>query len=349
MMKRDMFLGSVAILLLLCFSVPMVGAVSVPPPDQPGSYHIGSYKVWYLVPPYGVYQATIRYPATSDGWRAPLDTSEAPYPGIVVANGFAGSEWNIKWIPQHLTTYGYVTICFTPPHKISGAATQWASGFRGGFETLRMQNSSRFSPIFGAVDNETRGAIGLSMGGGGCVEATGTPGSYIDAAVGLAPAGLPSVLSAARDITVPIQLQVGTLDGIVPPKRVLPMYTDYLSHSTVKEYLAITGGNHIGYIDEFYAVFGQRFGIDNPPGITVEQQHTISCRYFTAWFQYHLRHLSEYYTYIFGAEAQQDLDTGILADLRYNIPEKNDLIRINVVRRAGGAPKETMYPQISFQ
>jgi dienelactone hydrolase len=319
MKKREMFLASVAILLLICFTVPLDSAIAVSP-DQPGPYHVGSYKVWYLVPPYGLYRATIRYPATHDGWRAPIDTSGAPYPGIVVANGFAGSDWNIKWIPKHLTSYGYVTICFTPPHKISWDATQWASGFRGGFAALRTQNSSRFSPVFGAIDNGTRGAIGLSMGGAGCVEATGTPGSEIDAAVALAPAGFPSVLSAARNITVPIQLQVGTLDGLVPPASVLQMYTEYLSNSTVKEYLAITGGNHIGFIDEFYAKFGQRFGIDNPPGITVEQQHNVSRRYFTAWFQYHLRHLSEYYTYVFGADAQHDLDTGILADLRYNIP-----------------------------
>jgi hypothetical protein len=84
--------------------------------------------------------------------------------------------------------------------------------------------------------------------------------------------------------------------------------------------LAITGGNHLGFIDEKYALFGQRWGIDNPPGINVEQQHNISRIYFTAWFQYHLRQLDEYYTYIFGEQALQDLDEGILADLRYNIP-----------------------------
>jgi dienelactone hydrolase len=167
---------------------------------------------------------------------------------------------------------------------------------------------------------DTFGAIGLSMGGGGCIEATGTPGLGIDAAVGLAPAAMPSVLSAARKITVPVQLQVGTNDGFVPPGSVLQLYTDFLSNDTVKEYLVITGGNHIGFIDEFYARFGQRFGIDNPPGITYEEQRTISSRYFTAWFQFHLKHLSEYYTYIFGDEAQHDLDEGLLSDLRYNIP-----------------------------
>jgi predicted dienelactone hydrolase len=320
MMKRKIAYVSCAMVLLLLFSFPQITALNTPPPDQPGPYHIGSYKAWYLVPPYGLYRATIRYPALRDGWLAPINTTGAPYPEIVVANGFAGSEWNIKWIPSHLTSYGYVTICFTPPHKISGDATQWASGFRGGFEALQAQNSSRFSPIFGAIDTETRGAIGLSMGGGGCVEATGASGADIDAAVGLAPASMPSVLAAARNITVPVQLQVGTNDGFVPPASVLQLYTNFLSNNTVKEYLVITGGNHVGFVDEFFARFGQGLGIDNPPGITVEQQHNISRRYFTAWFQYHLRHLNEYYPYLFGDEAQHDLDEGLLSDLQYNIP-----------------------------
>jgi predicted dienelactone hydrolase len=307
------------VLLLLCVSVCSFGASPVPP-DRPGPFHVGWFKVWYEVSPYGVYRATIRYPATRDGWRAPLDISQAPYPGVVVANGFAGAEREITWIPEHLTSYGYVTLCFTPPHKISGDTTQWAYGFRGGFETLLKQNSSRLSPIIGAFDNGTRGAIGLSMGGGGCLEATGTSGSWIDAAVGLAPAGTPSALAAARNITVPTQLQVGTNDGFVPPASVLKVYTDVLSNETIKEYLAITGGNHIGFIDEFYARFAAKHGIDNPAGITVEQQHNVSRRYFTAWFQYYLKHLDEYGTYLFGDDAQHDVDSGVLADLRFHIP-----------------------------
>ncbi len=319
MRTRELFLGCGIVLLVVCLCASSVGALSRSP-DQPGPYHIGSYKVWYLEPPYGIYRATIRYPATSDGQRAPVDTSAAPCPGIVVANGYAGSEWQITWIPEHLTSYGYVTLCFTPPHRLSWDTTQWATGFLGGLRALQNQNNRRFSPIYHVLVGETWGAIGLSMGGGGCVEATGTAGSEIDASVALAPAGFPPVLAAARNITVPLQLQVGTVDRLVPPDRVLDIYSNYLTNGTTKEYLAITGGNHIGFIDEKYASLGQRWGIDNPPGISVEQQHNISRTYFTAWFQYHLRHLDEYYTYIFGEEAHQDLDNGILADLRYNIP-----------------------------
>ncbi len=320
MKKKILLLGSAAIILLLVLPIHAVEATTVPPPDEPGPYHIGYYKISYIVPPYGRYWATIRYPAIRDGWLAPKDTSEAPYPGIVVANGLAGSEWNIKWIPKHLTSHGYVTICFTPPKKLSGDTTQWAYGFQGGIEKLKSQNSLWFSPIYGILDIETFGAIGLSMGGAGCIEATGADNSEIDASVPLAPAGSDSAIAAAQNITVPIQLQVGNNDGMVPPDHVLPFYSDFIPNATVKEYLSITGGNHIGFIDDFVAKIAEWLGLDNPRGIEFEEQRRISSKYFTAWFQYHLKDLTEYFTYLFGEEAQNDLDAGILSDLRYNIP-----------------------------
>ena len=317
---KPLLIGCIVIIFFLVFPVQAVSTLNVSSPDEPGPYHIGYYRVSYNVPPFGLYRAKIRYPATRDGWLAPKDTSEAPYPGIVVANGLGGSEWNIKWIPEHLTSYGYVTICFTPPKKISGDTTQWAYGLIGGIEKLKNQNNLLFSPIKDMVDVETFGAIGLSMGGGGCIEATGALNSEIDAAVALAPAASDDAKNAAQNITVPTQLQVGNNDGMVPPEHVIPYYTEFIPETSVKEYMSITGGNHIGFVDEFVARIAERLNIDNPKGIEFAEQRQISRKYFTAWFQYHLKGLDEYYTYIFGEEAQNDLDTGILTDLHYNIP-----------------------------
>ena len=319
-MKRIMILFVfVVTCLLLASPIYAVEVNNELEPDDSGPFHIGYYKVSYNDPVYGRYKATIRYPAKYDGFFAPKDTSGGPYPGIVVANGFAGSEWNIRWIPMHLTTYGYVTICFTPPDKLLGDTTQWAFGFIRGIEKLKAQNSAWFSPISGILDTETFGGIGLSMGGAGCIEATGTINSGIDASVALAPASSNSSKDAAQNITVPIQIQVGNNDRMVSPDRVLPYYSDLIPNTLNKEYLAITGGNHIGFIDEFFAWFADRLGLDNPMGIEFEEQRRISSKYFTAWFQYHLKGLDEYFTYIFGEEAQDDLDSGILSDLKYNI------------------------------
>jgi len=307
----------VLIILLLSFPIPATEVNNVLEPDEPGKYNVGYYKVCYNDPDYGRYKATIRYPAKFNGLFAPKDTSGAPYPGIIVANGFAGSEWNIKWIPKHLTSYGYVTICFTPPQKISGDTTQWAFGFIRGIEKLKSHNDILFSPISGILDTETFGAIGLSMGGAGCIEATGMRNSEIDVSVALAPASSNNSIDAAKNITVPIQIQVGSNDGMVPPERILPYYSDLISDDLNKEYLSITGANHIGYVDDLVARIAEFLGMDDAKEIEFKEQRRISSKYFTAWFEYHLKGLDEYFTYIFGENAQNDLDLEILSDLRY--------------------------------
>ncbi len=318
-MKKSIVVLIIGIIFLQICSSICLANTSTNSPDQPGPYHIGSYKVWYFSLPYGIYKATIRYPATIDGKRTQVDISGAPYPVIIIANGLAGSEEQITWIPHHLTTHGYVTLCFTPSHRLSFDTTQWSYGFLSGFKELQKQNQYRFSPIYNILDTNTCGAIGLSMGGGGVIKATGSIDSVIDASVALAPAGFPSVFNAAQNIKVPIQLQVGTVDKLVPPNHVKRIYTQYITNNTNKEYLCINGGNHIGFIDEYYARIAEQMGIDNPSGINVEQQHNISKKYFTTWFEYYLRNLDEYYTYIFGQEAQNDLDEGVITDFQYNI------------------------------
>jgi len=187
---------------------------------------------------------------------------------------------------------------------------------------LKSQNNLLFSPIFGILDTETFGGIGLSMGGAGCIEATGLANSEIDASVALAPASSNTSKDAAQKITVPIQIQVGNNDGMVNPERVLTYYSDLVPDKLNKEYLSITGANHIGFIDEIFARFTEWLVLDDPKGIEFEEQRRISKRYFTAWFQYHLKDLEMYFTYIFGEEVQKDLDTGILSDLKYDIVDK---------------------------
>ena len=113
----------------------------VTPPDQPGPYHIGYYTTLFYVYPYGIYSATIRYPAKYDGWLAPKETSGGTYPGIVISDGSLGTRWMIDWIPQQLTSDGYVTICFTPPNALSMDTQQWAQGLNQAIATLKNENT----------------------------------------------------------------------------------------------------------------------------------------------------------------------------------------------------------------
>ena len=305
----------------------------VAPPDEPGPYNIGCYGVRYEAEPFGRYYATIRYPAEADGYRKPKDTTEGTYPGIVLGPSYCTLQWWTKWNAEHLASHGYVVLSFTPPNPLLWNPTQWAYGFNQGISTLKEQNSLSDSPIFGLVDTETFGITGLSMGGAGCIEAAGT-NPEVDAAVPLAPGGIDmdlidfvfqgysnwTLTTAAENMTVPIQLQVGSNDGLLAlfPNGV-DSYYSLIPDTTPKQYVEINGANHVGFVDEFYANVAMWLLLDRSCAIGVEEQHRISRQYFTAWFHYFLKDLDEYGTYIFGDEAQQDVDAEVLSAFEHNL------------------------------
>jgi dienelactone hydrolase len=309
-------------IILISLSLALASACNtIPSPDKPGANHIGDYSIVYNASDFGTYEATIRYPAKSDGELTPADNSNLLYPGIIVSSGRGGGEWSVSWISEQLTSHGYVTLAFTPPDMFSNSTTQWAYGFIGGIEQLKMLNNESTSPIYGLIDTDKFGVIGLSMGGAGCIEAAGAAGSEVDAAVPLAPAGynasyITATMNAAKNISIPIQLQVGSNDSFVSPERVSYFYTDLIPDTTVKEYIEISSGNHIGFLNWNFADIATQFGIESNISIGFEEQRRISSYYFTSWFQYHLKGLEGYYTYIFGDNAiQLNIST-----FEYNIP-----------------------------
>ena len=319
-MKKLLFIVCSIFIIVSLNSINSLELHSITDPDQLGPYNVGYYRISYNMSPFGKYSATIRYPAKLNGWLAPKVETNDNYPLVIVGNGFAGSDWNIKWIPNHLTSHGFITLCFTPPNKYLGNTTQWSYGFTGGIDKLCEENRRVLSPIFELIDEDNIGIIGLSMGGAGCIEATGNNPTIIDAAVALAPARSNNSMSASMKISTPIQIQVGSNDSMVQPERVFPYYNIQISNNSVKEYLVINGGNHIGYIDEFFARFAQWIGFDGDKGIEFNEQRRISSKYFTSWFYYYLKDQNEYYPYIFGNEAMNDYNSGILLEFMFHIP-----------------------------
>ena len=305
------------VLLALVASLPAAcaksEAVIPPPPDQPGCYYVGYYDVSYSVSPYGEYTARIFYPALSNGSIVQANASAAPYPGIVITDGFFSSWQMLDWIPQYLASQGYVTLCFTTPDPSSNDSTQWAYGFEGGISELKSENSLKSSPVYHMLGNPSKkfGIIGMSTGGAAVIQAAAdNPNGEIGAAVALAPgaddqASTDNVNASATKVRVPIQMQTGSNDGLVPPAFVSSQY-NLIPNSTIKEFLEINGANHVGYLDEEVADFAQQLGEDNPGKIGVTVQHQVSGKYFTAWFGRYLKGFTAYDSYLSGAEIQND-------------------------------------------
>ncbi|MDD5502743.1 MAG: dienelactone hydrolase family protein [Candidatus Thermoplasmatota archaeon] len=297
------------------------------PPDGHGPYYVGYYYTTYYDLSWGPYHATVRYPAQSDGLYAPNIISDKPYPGIIVSGGLADACETIAWVAEHLTSHGYVTLTFTIPNPASLDDAQWACGFDGGIRQLKSENESPSSPIQGILDIERFGVIGLSSGGGGVMQATST-NPEIDAAVALSPDPPEEVAVDASRINVPIQIQVGSNDDFNNASSVYEYYAP-IPDAATKEYVEINGGSHTGYVGPGYAGIPEGWGahlLTSTVGydvctIGVEEQQRIARKYFTAWFGYFIKDIHEYKTYIFGDDAQKDLDGKVLSALEYNYTE----------------------------
>ncbi len=99
------------------------------------------------------------------------------------------------------------------------------------------------------------------------------------------------VSAAAPEVKAPIMLQVGANDGMIMPEEVYSYYKN-VPDTVDKCFIEIYGGNHIGYVDNFYAHFAIPF--DNLSSVGFLEQERVSKLYALAWFDYYLRDKKEY-------------------------------------------------------
>ena len=232
---------------------------------------------------------------------SPTKESSTAHPVIIFVHGFrAQKEW-YSWIGDCLASQGYSALLFTVPSTKLPKPKQWSDGIRSAIDYLL----SKESPVYDRICSEKIGAMGHSMGGLGALIA-GSEDPRIKCIVGLAPAILPEFLSISKEIygiSTPIQLQIGSNDGLIPPENVKTFFNGLTSKQ--KSYIEIKGGNHIRFLDKtMTSIIGEhvsRFGAlgrqfkDGKASITFEKQHSMSSNSFLEWFNYHLELASCYF------------------------------------------------------
>jgi len=297
-----------SLLLVICLLVSCVGAVSV---STGPTRTIPCRLVHHLVPCacVWIYRATIRYPATSDG--QPQHQSihlQHPVPLSCVAKRIRRVGKTNHLDPKSSDLLRICDIlCFNPTASTVLDTSQWASGLLAGFSALQKQNERRFSPISGILDERHWERSSFSMGGGGCVEATGTAGFPHRCHRRTRPG---RVFLRSLPLRGILQYPDPTPSGDrgtdwSHPDHVPGASTpDSLTNNTIKEYLSITWWEPSRVHRWAVRLSRSTAGASTIPQASVSNNNIISPGSTSPHCSSTIsRHLDEYYTYIFGEEA----------------------------------------------
>jgi dienelactone hydrolase len=298
------------------------------PPDQHGSFSVGTWNTSYVDRYSTNVSVVVFYPATKNGDGASPDKAQAPYPLLDFTHGhlfYPPYSYYVSYGDQY-ASWGYV-VSMPNFQAYDGLLTsnhgEMANSTLDLISAMAKKNSSTTGYLEGMVNVNDTALTGHSLGGKISVlaeeyeEALHLTNVKAVETLAMANANSPSTFPQLGTITVPIQVQTGTLDAVAyPSQNSQVVYNGVVTPP--KQFVNITGGNHYHYADADPS-FGE-LG-DNTSTITRAQQLTLGAKYATAFFNYYLKGEVQYYTYLYGPEAKADLANKNISWNEYaNIP-----------------------------
>lgn len=224
---------------------------------------------------------TIHYPTGTTGTMA----------AIVVIPGFVSAESSIEWWGPKLASHGFVVMTIDTNTGFDQPPSR-ARQINNALDYLLNQNSSRFSPINGMIDEDRLGVIGWSMGGGGTLRVAEE--GRLDAVIPLAPWDTTNF----RDVRTPALIIACESDVVAPVfQHASPFYNE-IPDSTPKAFVEIDGGSHY---------CGNGGGIYND----------VLSRFGVSWMKLHLDKDTRYSQFLCGPNHEADRD---ISEYRGNCP-----------------------------
>jgi len=257
-------------------------------------------------------QTFIYYPSASQCSVGP----SAPYPGIAFAHGFSmfgfsdGAKENTG-NGEHLASWGYVVAI----PKLSDSAETRIAQTVAVLNYLETQASTPGSFLYQKVDVTRLAMAGHSLGGATAL-AVAARDARVKAVVALDPVYHEGTFGQEGDpiwhpeaegpnITVP----TGILGAPPSSCNAQSDYTDIypLVGAMHKASFLIAGASHCVFTDP-----GSLYCSSFCTGTTDSQNTQLSQKYMTAWFNYYLHVSTGYYAYLYGANADSDVASGLI-------------------------------------
>jgi len=236
-------LAVVALFLVACGG----GSEEVAPPDQEGPFPVGVTTITFernssTTGEPRPLETVIWYPAVESARDGALDptlkgvvdaglTDEGrPLPVVIFSHGSGGVPWQSTFLTAHLASHGFVVAA--PPHPgnttfdcfpcrdgagLLDSALNRPDDISFTLDSLLALNDDSESMFFGALDPERVGMSGHSFGGFTTILVVPRDHRF-RAALAMAPAVLPIVTNAARELEVPTLIMSGGLDDVTPPE-----------------------------------------------------------------------------------------------------------------------------------
>jgi dienelactone hydrolase len=240
------------------------------------------------------------------------ETTSSPYPAVVFAHGFSmfglsdGAAENAD-NGAHLASWGYITAIPQLPDD----AQERLAAVQDVLAYLESANNTPGSFVYGRIDLDRLAAAGHSLGGTTAL-ALAAEDSRPKAIVALDPVYHAHDESGqseeqvwdpaveAPDVDVPTAI-------LGAPSQECNSDGDYaeiypLVGSVHKASFLVVGGSHCDFADPGSSFCGFLCGVSADPART-----ELAQKYMTAWFNYYLNLDPDYYTYIYGDEADADI------------------------------------------
>lgn len=260
-------------------ALPAARAAAGLPYAEPGPHAAGWRRVQVSPASGPAFAALVFYPALAAGEGAALDRAGAPYPAIAFGHGFFQEPQRYAGLLEHLAGWGLVVIATESQSGLSPDHAQFAADLSASLTYLEAANADGGSWLEDALRIDRFGASGHSMGGGASILATAAD-RRIRALANLAAAETrPSALAAMPQVAVPVQLVVGSEDGIVAPASTQKLYQ---AARPPRLFSTILGGSHCGFQTNPFPI-----GCDRG-SLPVAEQLALTKQLLTAFFLYYL-------------------------------------------------------------
>ena len=297
---------AMTVVCLAPLAVLCVPAMPPPDPGRSGPYAVAKLTITTTNSGTGSELETdIHYPSDGSG----VDPGGAPYPALVFAHGTSAPRTGYSGNADHLASWGFIVALPSFPDndiKVRGSDVRHLLSY------LEAQNGDAGSPFYKKIDPDRFSVTGHSLGGASIMLVAARDERVELAAVPLDPVNPDDnhwdYIAEGPDITAPVGL-IGSPSHMcnwnAKYKDEFPSYG-----STHKAKFVIVDGGHCDFMDADNSLMTLICGF--LCGGFSESRLELIERYTAAWFNYYVRLDADYYTYLYGAEADADIQAGLV-------------------------------------